>query len=79
MKALEYPKVFKILLDGGYIVVAESKKRTTYLVVTGTVAMVGHITEKMARALMENEVIVHHEEKDQWGVNSWYSYWGLNV
>lgn len=57
MKALEYPKVFKVLLDGGFIVVVAGK---TYSVVDGG-HMVGHITEKMFRALMENEVIKYRD------------------
>ena len=71
MKALEYPKVFKVLLDGGYIVVVAGK---TYSVVDGG-NMVGHITEKMFRALIENEVIKYRDTVR--GHNYEYQYWEL--
>ena len=73
MKALEYPKVFKVLLNGGYIVVAGK----AYMVVTRTVAQVGHITERMFRELTEKEVIKRVPERDQRGNNYEYRYWGL--
>lgn len=80
MKALEYPKVFKVLLNGGHICAIVGNNKTTYSVVTGNGgSLVGHITEKQFRELNLNEVIEHHIDCDQRGNNYEYRYWGLKA
>lgn len=78
MKALEYPKVFKVLLNGGHICAIVGNNKTTYSVVTGNGgSLVGHITEKQFRELDLNGVIGY--EGNQLGNNYEYRYWGLKV
>lgn len=71
-KALEYPVVFKALLDGGYITSTHYVQRKTEYKVfqktERTARMVGHITEKQFDALVAQRVIKPtSQNRDKWG------------
>lgn len=80
-KALEYPVVFKALLEDGHIcaIAFSNNSRTEYTVHVSNVSIkLGHITEKQFQSLVQNGLIVpgiNPSNKDKYG--NLYTYYRL--